>query len=52
MDKELFQDLWKDARMWEVIRYLEGGCALQVPPDWAAVMTPLTPQGRVHSKRH
>ncbi|CAE7648197.1 unnamed protein product [Symbiodinium microadriaticum] len=32
MDKELFQDLWKDARMWEVIRYLEGGCALQVPP--------------------
>ena len=27
-------DLWKDARMTEVIRYLYGGTGTQVPPCW------------------
>ena len=38
-DEGLFQDLWKDARMWEVLRYLRGGVGLQLPPHWRERMT-------------
>ena len=36
-DESLFQDLWQDARMPEVIEYLRGAKSLELPPEWKDV---------------
>ena len=36
-DESLFQDLWQDAQMPEVIEYLRGAKSLDLPPEWKAV---------------
>ena len=33
-DEFVDSDLWRDARMPELIRYLYGGTGTQVPPEW------------------
>ena len=37
-DPHLFEDLWKDAEMYKVIRYLRGGVGLMLPEEWLAHM--------------
>ena len=34
------EDLWKDARMSEVIKYLYGGTGTRVPSEWHGVIPP------------
>ena len=34
------EDLWKDARMPEVIRYLYGGLGTQLPQEWHDIIPP------------
>ena len=42
--EELCADHWKDAKVYEVIRYLRGGLGLQMPEDWLEAMPPCKPQ--------
>ena len=35
-----FSDLWKDAEMWKVVRYLRGGVGLSLPAEWREYLPP------------
>ena len=36
--EEIFGDKWRDARMWEVVKYLRGGVGLQLSEEWRESM--------------
>ena len=42
-DSRLYEDLWDDACMLDVVQYLKGSTDLQVPPEWQRLLPKTIP---------